>query len=141
MNLDIKERLSLGVRQVKKWPSPILKFYSNFESPIQSEYAGKFSVQSDDWNCFYWTRKVDDGFFGKKASSRNCFSNFTKSYLFDLKECIRKGSSQDFEWFEVESMCTRVLYVINRTCFLKVWNLLVNFGYFWQCCNSLTYFI
>ncbi len=37
--------------------------HSNFESPIQSEYAGKFSDQSDDTSHFYWTRKVDDGFF------------------------------------------------------------------------------
>jgi hypothetical protein len=31
----------------KKSPSSILKFFGNFESPIQSGYAGKFSVQSD----------------------------------------------------------------------------------------------
>ena len=48
----------------KKWPSPIIKFHSNFESPTQSEYAGKFSDQSDDTSHFYRTRKVDDGFFG-----------------------------------------------------------------------------
>ncbi len=37
----------------------------NFESPTQSEYAGKFSDQSDVTSPFYRTRKVDDGFFGK----------------------------------------------------------------------------
>jgi hypothetical protein len=37
-------------REGKKLTSPILKFYSNHESPIQSEYAGKFTVQSGDWN-------------------------------------------------------------------------------------------
>jgi hypothetical protein len=49
----------LGLRAVvvknqagEKLPSPIIKFYNNFESPIQSEYVGKFSVQSDDWNNF-----------------------------------------------------------------------------------------
>ncbi len=51
-------------RQVKKWPSPILKFHSNFESPIWSVYAGKFSDRLDDTSYFYRTRKVDDGFFG-----------------------------------------------------------------------------
>ena len=50
-------------RAGKKWPSPIIKFHSNFESPTQSEYAGKFSDQSDDTSHFYRTRKVDDGFF------------------------------------------------------------------------------
>ena len=59
-----EERLSLKIGQVKKWPSPIIKFHSNFESPSQSEYAGKFSDQSDDTSHFYRTRKVDDGFFG-----------------------------------------------------------------------------
>jgi hypothetical protein len=38
--------------QFKVKTSPIRKSYSNFESPIQSEYAAKFSVQSGDWNCF-----------------------------------------------------------------------------------------
>jgi hypothetical protein len=38
--------------------------YSNFESPTQSEYAGKFPDQSDVTSHFYRTQKVDDGFFG-----------------------------------------------------------------------------
>ena len=37
----------------KKWPSPIIKFHSNFESLTQSEYVGKFSDQSDDTSHFY----------------------------------------------------------------------------------------
>ena len=50
-------------RAGKKWPSPINKFYSNFESPILVKYAGKFSDQSDDTSHFYRTRKIDDGLF------------------------------------------------------------------------------
>jgi hypothetical protein len=48
----------------QKVTSPIIKFHSNFESPTQSEYAGKFSDQSDDTSHFYRTRKFDDDFFG-----------------------------------------------------------------------------
>jgi hypothetical protein len=39
------------------------QFSKQFESPIQSEYAGKWNYLLDDWNYFYRTRKVDDGFF------------------------------------------------------------------------------
>ena len=77
--------MSLKIGQVKKWPSPIIKFHSNFESPIQSEYAGKFLGQSDDTSHFYRTRKVDDGFLGVKSSSWNYFPSFTKKRPFDLK--------------------------------------------------------
>ncbi len=35
--------------------------FSNFESPFQSEHAGKFSDKSDVTSHFYRTRKVDDG--------------------------------------------------------------------------------
>jgi hypothetical protein len=65
-------------RAGKKLRSPIIKFHSNFESPIQSEYAGKFSDQSDDTSHFYRTRKLDDGFLGEKSSSWNYFSSFGK---------------------------------------------------------------
>jgi hypothetical protein len=53
-------------------------------SSIQIAYCGKFSVQSDGWNYFYRTRKVDGGFFGLKIISKNFFS-FPKKYPFDLK--------------------------------------------------------
>ena len=83
-------RAVLGkIGQVKKWPSPVLKFHSNFESHIQSEYIGKFSDRSDDWNCFYRTRKVDDGYFFILCQIRSVWSSPLK----------------DFEWFEVEWMC------------------------------------
>ncbi len=38
-------------------------FNSNFESPIQSEYAGNFLEQSDDTSHFYRTWKAYDGIF------------------------------------------------------------------------------
>jgi hypothetical protein len=30
----------------------VLKFYGKFESPIQSKFADKFSIQSDEWKLF-----------------------------------------------------------------------------------------
>ncbi len=59
--------MSLIIGQVKKWPSPIIKFHSNFESSCQTEYTGNFSGQSECSSFFYRTRKVDEIIIIKKC--------------------------------------------------------------------------
>ena len=122
--------MSLRIGQVKNWQSPIVKFHSNSESPTQTEYARKFSDQSDCWKYFYWTRKVDDAFFWEKIIILEFFF-----YLCQIKsvwpqnwtECIKMISLQDCYWFEVEWRCNGVSIAENRF-------LVLNFGYFFRPC-------
>jgi hypothetical protein len=115
--------VALKIGQVKKWPSPIIKFRSNFVSPIQSVYSFLRCFQASLGQKSLWTfsktkyflssrlglKKILDNFYqqeggtlakiNSKFISRPCMSNNTpieSPSRLDKKYCVFENVHSDF---------------------------------------------
>ena len=93
--------MSLRIRQVKKWPSPITKFHSNLESLSQTEYTGKFSGQSGVLHFSSDSKGRWCIFLEKIIIIKKCFE--LCQIIIVLPQSwtgsTKMNSLQDFEWF------------------------------------------
>ena len=94
--------MSLRIGQVKKWPSPITKLHSNFESPCQTEYTGKFWGQSDYSSFFLSDSKGRWCIFLEKIIIlKKCFEFCQMITIWPQSwtGSTKINSLQEFEWF------------------------------------------